>query len=248
MPFLRPIAAALALAALSTVPAAAALRVHSPIVEEGEAEIETQFDATVDRRPERTGGYTANVSLGYGVTSYWKTEIEGQWKRNPQGALLFDSTSLENTFQVTPQGKYWADVGFFLEYEAVSQRGDHSTITFGPLISKEFGANTTTLNVLFTHELGNRSAPGMNIDVRLQSLWPVLENLSAGVEAYWQPGRLGAFPGVNAQGLRSGPVLAGGFRMPGLGKFKYEVGYLVGITGAAPQGTMRGLLEYELRF
>ena len=103
-------------------PAVAALRVHSPIVEEGEAEIETKFDATLDHRPQKTGGYTANVSLAYGVTSFWKTEIEGQWKRDPQGAALFDSTSLENVFQFTPQGQYWFDVGFFIEYEAVARR------------------------------------------------------------------------------------------------------------------------------
>lgn len=241
-------AALLLPALLLAQPAAAALRVHSPIVEEGEAEIETAFDVTADHRPTQTGAYSANIALAYSPTAFWKLEVEGQWKRDPQSPAHFDSTSLENVFQLTPQGKYWADLGFFLEYEAVSQRGDHSSVTFGPLIRKEFGANTTTLNLLFTHELGNRSAPGLQFDARLQSVWPVTEGLQAGVEAYWQPGRLGAFPGVSAQGLRSGPVLLGDLRVPGLGKLKYEIGYLFGITGSTPQGTLRGLLEYEFHF
>ena len=239
--------ATLAVATLAA-PATAALRVHSPIVEEAEAEIETKVDATIDHRPTRTGGYSANVSLGYGVTEYWKLEVEGQWKRDPQGASHFDSTSIENVFQLTPQGKYWADVGFFVEYEAVAQRGDHSSVTFGPLIQKEFGANLTTVNLLFTHELGNRSAPGLGFELRVQSVWPITENLSAGVEAYWQAGRLGAFPGLDAQGLRSGPVLTGDLRLLGHGKLKYEIGYLFGITGNSPQGTVRGVLEYEFHF
>jgi len=228
--------------------AEAALRVYSPIVEEGEAEVETQFDATGDHRAAKTGGMTANVSVGYGVTSWWKAEVEGQWKRDPQGAAHFDSTSFENIFQVTEQGKYAADVGFFFEYEAVSQRGDHNNVTFGPLIQTEFGANLTTVNVLFTHELGNRSAAGMGFEARVQSVWPINDYVSGGVEAYWQPGRLGAFPLASAQGLRSGPVLTGDVRVPGLGKVKYELGYLMGVTGASPQSTVRGVVEYEFHF
>ena len=245
---IRFVLSAAMLTAVAAHPAAAALRVYSPIVEEGEAEIETQFDATGDHRPTKTGAYTANVSLGYGVTEFWKAEVEGQWKRDPQGGMLFDSTSFENIFQLTPQGKYPVDLGFFVEYEAVSQRGDHNSVTFGPLIQKEFGSNLTTLNLLFTHELGNRSAPGMQFDMRLQTVWPITENLSGGAEVYWQPGRLGAFPGVDGQGLRAGPVLTGDLRLMGLGKLKYEIGALFGGTGSSPQGTLRGLLEYEFHF
>ena len=46
----------------------------------------------------------------------------------------------------------------------------------------------------------------------------------------------------------AGPVLLGDLRVPGLGKLKYEIGYLFGITGSTPQGTLRGLLEYEFHF
>ncbi len=244
---MRAALAALAFATLS-LPASAALRVQSPIVEEGEVEVETAFNATADHRPQKTGAYTANVALSFSPTHFWKIELEGQWKRDPQNPWQFDSTSFENTFQLTEQGKYAADLGFFLEYESVAQRGDHSSVTFGPLIQKEFGANLTTLNLLFTHELGNRSAPGLNFEARLQSVWPVNDAISAGIEAYWQPGRLGAFPLASAQGLRSGPVLVGDLRLPALGKLKYELGYLFGITGSTPQGTLRGVLEYEFRF
>ncbi len=240
--------AATLLACAPALPASAALRVYSPYVEEGEAEIETQFDATADHRPTKTGAYTANISVGYGVTSFWKAEVEGQWKRDPQGGMTFDSTSFENVFQVTEQGKYDVDVGFFAEIETVRKRGDHNSITLGPIFRKEFGSNVTTVNFLFTHELGNRSAAGATFETRVQSLWPITDALQGGIEAYWQPGRLGAFPGVNTQGLRSGPALAGDWRVPGLGKLKYELGYLVGITANAPQGTLRGVLEYEFRF
>lgn len=246
---LRPrLFAATLLAFTPALPAMAALRVYSPIVEEGEAEIENQFDATADHRPTKTGAYTANVSVGYGVNSFWHTELEGQWKRDPQGGMTYDSTSFENIFQLTEQGKYDVDVGFFAEVETVRQRGDHNNMTFGPIFRKEFGSNVTTLNLLFTHEMGNRSAAGATFEARLQSLWPINDWLQGGVEAYWQPGRLGAFPGLDAQGLRSGPALAGGLRLPGMGNLKYELGYLFGVTGSTPQGTVRGVLEYEFRF
>jgi hypothetical protein len=229
-------------------PAAAAVHVHSPIVEEGEWELETRFDRTNDRSPTKDNEYSYNVSIAYGVTSWWKTELEAQWKRDPGGRLQYDSTSFENTFQLTPQGQYWVDVGIFAEYESVVQKGDHDSFTFGPLIQKEFGINLTTLNLLLTHELGRGSATGFAVEMRAQSVWRIFPWLAPGIEAYWEPGNVGNFRGAAKERLRSGPVVVGGLRLGGLGKLKYELGYLFGLGRASERGTIRGLLELELHF
>ena len=98
---------------MTGTPTFAAKHVLSPIVEQGEIEFESKFDRTVDNRAELDNAQSANVSVGYGVTSFWATELELQWKRDPQGSYHFDSTSWENRFQLTPQGEYWVDVGLF---------------------------------------------------------------------------------------------------------------------------------------
>jgi len=43
-------------------------------------------------------------------------------------------------------------------------------------------------------------------------------------------------------------VLYGTIRSFGSSKFKYEVGYLFGLTPGMPDGTVKWRLEYEFRF
>jgi hypothetical protein len=229
-------------------PAVAAIHVFSPIVEEGEVELETFFDRTNDPRPTKDNGYTYNVDIGYGVTSFWKTEIEAQWTHDPQGKLHYDATSSENVFQLTPQGAYWMTLGLFAEYELVARKGDHDSITLGPILQKEFGRNVTTLNLFLSHELGHGSAGGLEVDGRLQSVWRVHPAFAPGFEAYWEPGKLGSFQSVSEERLRAGPAAVGTFRLGQVGKLKYEIAYLFGMTGASEHGTLRGLLEYEIFF
>lgn len=109
-------------------------------------------------------------------------------------------------FQLTPQGKYWLDLGLFAEYELVARTGDHDSITIGPILQKEFGLNVTDLNLFFTHEVEHGSAGGLQVDGRVQSVWRVLPVFAPGFEAFWEPGKLGAFERVSDQQLRAGPA------------------------------------------
>ena len=63
----------------------------------------------------------------------------------------------ENIFQLTQPGEYWADFGFYFEYGQSLTRGRNAgpnAAVFGPLIAKDIGRTTHTLNVLFTRQLG----------------------------------------------------------------------------------------------
>ncbi len=228
--------------------AEAAVHVFSPIVEEGEVETESMFERSIDRRSAKDDNASYDFSVGYGVTRYWATEIEAQWKHDPMSSGHFDSLSWENRFQLTPQGKYWADVGFFAEFERVFEAGDHDSVTLGPLIQKEWGRNLTTLNVLFNHEVGRGAAGAFHLDYRVQHLWRAAPLFQPGVELYGEPGKVGNFDKIDDQRIRLGPVAIGAVSFGDAGKLKYEIGYLVGVTGASERGTVRGLLEYELAF
>ncbi|MBV8659542.1 MAG: hypothetical protein JO142_17105 [Burkholderiales bacterium] len=235
----------LGFAALS---AQAAIHVYSPIVEEGEAEIELKADHTFDKSNELNNGRSANVDIGYGVNSFWATEIEAQWKQDPMGTRHYDSTSWENRFQLTEQGEYWVDVGIFAEYEKVVQKDDHNNATVGLLLQKEFGDNVTTFNFLLNREFGTDGAPGLTVDYRLQSRWRLNRYFEPGFELYGAPGRLGHFESYENQRVRMGPVAVGIVPVSLPGKLKYEVGYLAGLSRGSERGTARALLEYESHF
>jgi hypothetical protein len=225
----------------------AAKHVLSPMVEQGEIEFESKFDRTFDDKSEFDNAQSANVSIGYGVTSYWATELELQWKQDPQAGYHFDSTSWENRFQLTPQGQYWADVGLFFEYEKVAQTGDHNNYTLGLLAQKEIGETLTTANLLFTRELGDGAAPGAATELRLQTRWRSNIAFQPGFEIYYEPGQWGTFNPGDQRHLRVGPVVVGQLRAGPLSKLKYEVGYLYGMNLASERGTLRARLEYEFR-
>lgn len=49
----------------------------------GELEVEHNGDAVFDRRPEQTGARSYTIELGTGLTSWWHSEIEFGFDRNP---------------------------------------------------------------------------------------------------------------------------------------------------------------------
>ncbi|MBV8657249.1 MAG: hypothetical protein JO142_05420 [Burkholderiales bacterium] len=240
--------AAMLVLGLVATSAHAAIHVYSPIVEEGEAEIELKADHTFDKLDTLNNGRSANVDIGYGVNSFWATEIEAQWKQDPMGARHYDSTSWENRFQLTEQGEYWMDVGIFAEYEKVVQKDDHNNATVGLLLQKEFGSNVTTFNFLLNREFGTDGAPGLTVDYRFQTRWRLNRAFEPGIELYGEPGRLGHFESYENQRVRMGPVATGVVPVNLPGKLKYEVAYLAGLSRSSERGTARALLEYESHF
>src|SRR5207245_4090244 len=81
--------------------------------------------------------------------------------------------ALEGFLQLTPQGRYWADVGLFVEYEHTARQGDPRALTVGPLIQKEVqlpGLNTLhTVNALFTKQMGAGSVGPLSMLMAAQS-------------------------------------------------------------------------------
>jgi hypothetical protein len=238
-----------ALAALISLPALAGPQVLSPIVDAKEIGIELKANRTSDSDPERDAARGVSTELSLSVTPWWATELEPEWQGEPRRRLKYSGTSWENRFQLTPQGEYWLDAGLLVEYERAHEADEHNSLTVGALLQTELGgSNLTTLNLLFTRELGEGGAPGLSADIRLQSRWRLNPHFEPGFEVYWEPGRWGHFEPFEAQRLRAGPVLAGMWRPGGVSKIKYEVGYLFGLNGSSERGTLRALLEFETRY
>jgi hypothetical protein len=243
------------LAALATASTARAeFKLRYPIVDYREVEFEHNGDTTFDKRK---SGLSNNQSytneIGYGVLPFWQFELEGEWAANAGQNLRYDATTLENTFQFTPQGKYWADLGFFAEYSHAASRAGADSVTFGPLIQKEvpdiWGIDTVhTVNLLFGKEIGRNRSDNTPLLAAWQSRLRLDPLFEPGIELY---SRLADFekPGKLAeQQHRIGPVVAGLYSMRGYGKIKYEVGYQFGLTRATEKGAVRWRLEFEKPF
>lgn len=234
-------------------PARADMKVRYPGVEQGEVEIEHNGLVTIDhRKPERNGEQSYTASIAYGVTSFWKLELEGEFAAGAGQRFNEEAGTLENTFQLTPQGKYFLDLGFFAEYAQARGRHTPNEFVFGPILQKETrgvaGLDLLhTANLFFSHEVGSGSSNATGFEYAWQTRLLLNPYLDPAVEFYGQIEAVGHPGRYSRQEHFVGPALLGGVRL-GPGKLKYEVGYQFGLSHAAPTGAARWQLEYEVRF
>jgi hypothetical protein len=240
-----------ALAALAAVAAsraeAADFKINPTSIDPGDVSLEDN-SAVIARRGRSTDStQTHFFELGYGVTAYWWTELEGHLESGSDG-LRFRTVDFENAFRLTHQSGYWPETALFLEYDAPLVRTSPEGATVGALIREDLGPSSTTINVLFSREFGRGAAPGTQLTYTGLSVWRVSPAASPGVRFFGAPGRVANFDRLGAQDQRIGPALAGSLEVAGRGAVEYSIAYLVGLTPASPRGTVVWGLEYDLHF
>ena len=239
---------------LGAPPAHAEFKLRYPQVEYREMEIEHNGDTTFDKANSgKSNNQSYTNEIEYGITPFLRLGIEGESAAPPGRNLRYEGTALEGTFQLTPEGKYWADVGFFAEYEQAHVKDGANAFTFGPLIQKEvsnvLGFDTVhTFDLLFTKEAGPHHSDDTPVLVAWQSRLRVNPLFEPGVELFSQFDNITSPGQLADQQHRLGPMFAGAYSLAPFGSVKYEVGYLFGLTRATEQGTVRWRLEYEIPF
>ncbi len=238
-------------------PAYAELKVRSPLVTWREAEFEHNGLLTFDKRKSGlNGNQSYTYELGYGVTPWWLVELEVETQALAGQNHRLNARTIENTFQLLPQGKYWLDLGLFAEYSNSVIRGEPSEIVVGPILQKEapgfLGATTLhTVNAFLTREVGHNRGDRTGLFVAAQSRLRLHPLFEPGVELYYNVDNVGRPGRLADQEVLAGPVLAGAYALgrAGLpGKVVYELGYLFGATAQSPRGAVRWRFEYELSF
>jgi hypothetical protein len=247
----------LALAAplcLAAPAAHAEFKLRYPAVEYREIEIEHNGDITFDKaKSGKNNSQSYTNEIEYGVTRYLRLGIEADLEAPSGRNLSYEATALESTFQLTPQGKYWADLGFFAEYEHAAARGGADSFSFGPLVQKEvpnvFGLDTQhTLNLLFEKEVGRNRSDDTPLLFAWQSRFRLHPLFEPGIELFSEIENISAPGQLAEQQHRLGPMFAGALSLAPYGNVKYELGYLFGLTRATEQGAVRWRLEYEIAF
>jgi high-affinity iron transporter len=237
----------------SAPPAHADFKVRSPIVDYRELEFEHNGSMTFDKKgsdKDDNGSYTYEVE--YGILPFLSIGLESEWASSAEEDMHRDASTLEAMFQLTPQGKYWADLGFFVEYGRPHARDEVDTIEFGPVVQKEvndvFGMNTLhTLNVLASRQLGANHGDETGLEVAWQSRVRLNPLFEPGFEYYGEVEDASEPGKMSQQEHRIGPMFAGLYRLGfANAKIKYELGYLFGLTSATENGALRWRFELEV--
>lgn len=249
-----PVSAAIALAVMALASirdARAEFKVYSPYVVEGELELETRGLITSDRDAEKDGNKNFIYEVGYSPTANWHTAalLEQTQEHEPGEShdLRLEAVAWENILQLTEPGQYWADLGLYLEYEKGLLKSDAHQLETKLLIEKTIGRFTFTANPIFKKAFGTASNHSVNFEYAWAARYRWRPELEPGFEAFGDIGPVQAVGGVDSQVHQIGPDIRGAFRA-GTGKILYNVGYLFGVSQAAPAGAVKFELEYELYF
>ena len=211
--------------------------VYSPYVAASKNEIELRGYRYADSRAD-LGGDAAELSISHGVNGWWKAELYLlEYQQEPGMGRKLQGQEIESTFQLTPQGKYWADVGFLAAYARKTVPKTPDTVEFGPLIEKTSGRFAHRVNLLWEKQVGAGASGTYAFRYSYSGTYSVSEAFRPGLEAY----------GRRADhAYQAGPIVAGEWHIPGsTSNLEYRVGVVFGINAAAPRQTWLAQLEYE---
>jgi hypothetical protein len=219
--------------------------VYTPHIERGELELDVKYGAASSNAGVRP--QAVSIGLGYGVTEHWFTEGYVKQKHNAGG----DSTYIEweNRFLLIGGGSAPVDIGWVTELEAPLTSGAPWEVRAGPLFQSTFGKLQLNGNVIFERAFGGADEDSVaqvtNIGYQWQARHRAGGQLDLGVQGFGEMGKWDQWSKTAEQSHRMGPAVFGKLMLGEHDAIKYNAAWLVGMTDAAPDSTLRMQIEYE---
>lgn len=225
-------------------PAWAVKSVNSPYVKKDELKLEWKgaFD-TDDESQSQDGAQGYDLNTSYGFTDFWASELELEANKSGRSGEDLRTTSLEwkNKFQFTSV-KDWIGSGVRIGYRR-SLVGTPDRLQAKLLFQKDIGLTAHTANFILTKEIGDDAAK-LQGGFALSSRFKWQPWLEPGFEWYGDVGELSNRKKFDDQSHSAGPVFYGQITP----ELKYDLGYLFGVSDAAPDGEVKARLEYKWAF
>lgn len=218
--------------------------VYVPSVTEGEKEIDFKAGTSKARDNSRTSA--TSLGLGYGVNSFWFTEVYVKAKRESPDGWRNDAVEWENKFQLTETGKYPVDVGLIVEVERPQERTEGYELRVGPLFQAELTQSVVAnLNVLFGKNYRTVTPAPMELGYQWQLKYRWKSELEVGMQGFGRLGPVQAWLPADQQEHKLGPAVFGKIRLDGGTSFHYNAAWLVGANRNTARNTFRLQTEYE---
>jgi high-affinity iron transporter len=230
-------AVVLALAATVAPPraeAGPADTVYRPMVEFGETEVELRGGHIKDDRRELNTTQAYVLDFGHGVTPWWFTEAVLEIEKEPDASLEAEEVEWENIFQLTEQGQYFVDLGWFAEAKLPLEVEYPYGLEVGPMFQKDIGRLTSNLNLLAEWAFGNGFRTENELGYTFQSRYRSGRQMEVGLQA---------FGAEDAHVV--GPAVFSAGRLNERYKYKWDAALLAGATPDAEDWRLRWQFELE---
>ncbi len=226
---------------LTSLPAYAGDVVSSPYVDEGKLDVEWRGEIYHDDDDDSAdGGWEQKAAIGYGVTDHLGVKAEIEFEHDgDSGDTDFKSVGLEGKWEFTERGAYWLDSGLKAKYK-INTLGGADKLEVKLLLAKDMGKFSHRANIELEREFGEDADDETGVNFSWGSRYKFSDAFQPGFEMFNEFGSLSDSSDFDDETHKIGPVIYGK-----QGQFKYEAGYLVGISDAAPDGTFKAQLAYE---
>ncbi len=222
-------------------------KVYSPLVVPGEWELEYRGSVAFDNRVDQDDKQRHKFAVGYGVNDFWFTEVYGILENHPGSqedkGLEYEATEWENRFQLAEPGQWWVDTGLYVSYRFAPKSEQADKLETKLLLEKILDQWRHRVNLTFEKAFGGDSEEKWEGGASSSSTYRVNRAFEPGAEIHWEYGELDVGRSFDEQQFQLGPVVYGR-----IGRhLKYDVGYLFGISDAAPAGELKWIFEFEWR-
>jgi hypothetical protein len=107
--------------------------IYSPIVEQGEFELEWRAYLPEDNDLETEHEEEGRISAEYAPTDSWSVELEPEFVRAPSKRLKLAQIQFEHVLQLTREDGHWTNCRLFVDYEHATEDDAASAIVLRPL-------------------------------------------------------------------------------------------------------------------
>jgi len=215
-----------------------AKKVYSPLVKQGELEVETQNEVYRSKNAGIDGKAKHQIEVSYGVTDFWHTGVYAVYEKPAGGSLAYTQTKWANIIQLTPPDTYWLNAGFYIEYiRAAENLNKDDVLEVKALLEKPIEHWKHTLNMVLKKTLASNTDTGLEYAWR--SRYKMDSGLEPAIEIY---GGLGTTKHLNVQDQTHliGPVLEYEF----FDGFEAAVGWLMNTSEGPAYGDFKLNIEY----
>jgi hypothetical protein len=218
--------------------------VRTPLVQEGEREIDFKAGTAGTRDGDRESAWSLGV--GYGVNSWWFTEFYGKWHQEPGEGHAFDAWEWENKFQLIETGRYPVELGFLFEIERPRDRSEGYEYRWGPLLQTDLTSMLqANLNVLVEKHIraSTPSKAALGYQWQLKYRWQ--PSFEYGFQGFGDLGPVSHWSPADEQSHIVGPAIFGKVRAGERQFVNYIAALLFGVGEGSPRTTLRLQVEYE---
>lgn len=206
--------------------------VGSAAVTKDKTQVEARFGySEADDSSSQDERFRSRVQIDHGFTDYYAARLVLQQDRRKGDGYEHDSISIDNRFQFLDAETSGFDLGMRAGYQHKDGDKKPSAVTFGFFERIPVDGYEVRLNQLFAYDVGKEAEDGLSAEARFQVTRKIADDHRLGLEGFHDFGNLNEQGGYSDQSHQIGPVAKG--KLP-FGNLKYETGYRVGISEAAP--------------